>query len=118
MVIFASNHAEVGFLSENWVSIKMKMVTSVSYSVMFNGKKLEEFKPSRGIRQGDPISPYLFLLAAEGLSGLLKSRDPSSQLCGLHVAPLAPRVNHLLFANDSLLFSRQMERKHIRCQNC
>src|SRR3954469_13970492 len=67
------------------------------------GKKLEEFKPSRGIRQGDPISPYLFLLAAKFLSGLLKTRDPSSQLGGLQVAPDAPRVNHLLSADDNLL---------------
>ena len=77
---------------------------SISFSVMLNGKRLEKFKPLRGIRQGDPISPYLFLLAAEGLSGLLKSGSQSSHLSGVLVAPLAPPVNHLLFADDSLLF--------------
>ena len=71
---------------------------------MLNGKKLEEFKPSRGIRQGDPISPYLFLLAAEGLSCLLKNVNQSSQMGGIQVAPSAPPVNYLLFADDSLLF--------------
>jgi hypothetical protein len=87
-----------------WISIIMGMVSSVSFSVLFNGNKLEGFKPTRGIRQGDPISPYLFLLAAEGLSCLLKSYVQSSHLEGIKVAPLAPPVNHLLFADDSLLF--------------
>ena len=81
----------------------MGMVRSVSFSVLFNGKKLESFRPTRGIRQGDPISPYLFLLAAEGLSCLLNSNQ-SSHLSGIKVASMAPLVNHLLFADDSLLF--------------
>ena len=82
----------------------MGMVSSVSFSVLFNGEKLEEFKPSHGIRQGDPISPYLFLLAAEGLSCLLNHQSQSSVLSGIKVASTAPPVNHLLFADDSLLF--------------
>lgn len=65
---------------------------------------IEEFKSSRGIRQGDPIWPYLFLLAIERLSGLPKSRNQSSEIDGIQVAPLASCVNSLLFADDSLLF--------------
>jgi hypothetical protein len=97
-----------------WVQMIMRLVTSVSFSVMLNGVRLEKFSPSRGIRQGDPISPYLFLLAAEGLSCLLKSRSQSSVLKGITVATSAPMVSHLLFADDSLLFSRQMWRMHRR----
>jgi hypothetical protein len=63
-----------------------------------------QFYSFKGIRQGDPISPYLFVLAAEGLSCLLKSRNQSSGLKGIMVAPSAPMVSHLLFADDSLLF--------------
>jgi hypothetical protein len=94
---------KMGFHNK-WVDQIMKMISSVSFSVLFNGTPLEEFRPSRGLRQGDPISPYLVLLAAEGLSDLLKQSRQSSHLEGIKVAPIAPAVNHLLFADDSLLF--------------
>jgi hypothetical protein len=55
-------------------------------------------------KTGEPNSPYLFLLAAEGLLCLLKSSVQSSQLGGIKVAPLALIVNHLLFMDYSLLF--------------
>ena len=90
--------------AQAWIDTVMTMVSSVSFSVLFNGEKLESFHPSRGLRQGDPISPYLFLIAEEGLSCLLKSSSQSSLLAGIKVAPTAPAVNYLLFADDSLLF--------------
>jgi hypothetical protein len=65
---------KLGF-HQAWVSKVMRLVRTVSFSVLLNGDSLDSFIPSRGIRQGDPISPYLFLLAAEGLSGLLKYRS-------------------------------------------
>lgn len=80
------------------------MVTFVKFSVLFNGKKLEEFRPTRKIRQGDPILPYLFLMAAEGLSCLLKSQNRPSHISEMKVEEPAPPVSHLLFADDNLLF--------------
>jgi hypothetical protein len=107
-----------------WVDMIMRLVTSVSFSVLLNGDRLESFVPSRGIRQGDPISPYLFLLVAEGLSCLLKSRVQSSNLNGITVATSALMVSHLLFADDSLLFFKANRESadevkdvlHIYCQ--
>ena len=97
-------------LAQAWIDIVMAMVSSVSFSVLFNGEKLESFKPSRGIWQGDPISRYIFLIAAEGLSCLLKSSSRSSLLAGSKVTLTVPAVNHLLFADDSmLLFKSSVE---------
>jgi hypothetical protein len=86
------------------VDMVVRLVTTVSFSGLFNGERLDRFIPSRGICQGDPISPYLFLLAAEGLSCLIKSKIQPSMLKGIKVAPSALMVSHLLFADDSMLF--------------
>lgn len=61
--------------------------------------------PSRGLRQGDPLSPYLFLIGAEGFSALLSQSAMIGSLPGIEICPSAPRINHLLFADDSLLFT-------------
>jgi hypothetical protein len=62
----------LGF-KEAWVSLIMKCVESVTFSFRVNGHFSVAFKPTRDIKQGDPISPYLFLLCAEGLSCMLKN---------------------------------------------
>jgi hypothetical protein len=63
---------KLGF-SENMVNLIMKCVSSVRFSVKVNGELLPHFFPTRSIRQGDPVSPYLFLMCAEGLSALLNN---------------------------------------------
>jgi hypothetical protein len=65
----------LGFV-ESFVDTVMRCVTSVAFSVRVNGNLSSPFRPSRGIHQGDPISPYLFLLCSEGLSCLLKGIRP------------------------------------------
>jgi hypothetical protein len=62
---------KMGF-SHRWIQWIMACVTTVSYSIKFNGTLLEAFSPFRGLRQGDPLSPFLFLLMADGLSALLQ----------------------------------------------
>ncbi|KAK1621216.1 hypothetical protein QYE76_026733 [Lolium multiflorum] len=93
----------MGF-SHRWVDWTMACVTSVSYKVKFNGNLLDSFSPSRGLRQGDPLSPFLFLFVADGLSTLLQDAVDRNTIEPLKVCRSAPGVSHLLFADDSLLF--------------
>lgn len=58
--------------SISFARLIMKCVSSVRFSIRVNGELLPFFTPSKGLRQGDPVSPFLFLLCAEGLSSLLK----------------------------------------------
>jgi hypothetical protein len=63
--------SKMGFC-DSWIQQIMRCVTSIRFSVKLNGETSEFFKPTRGLRQGGPISPYLFLLCVEGFSALLK----------------------------------------------
>ena len=97
--------AHMGF-ERRWIRLMMMCVFSTSYSVLLNGEPTGYIKPSRGIRQGDPFSPYLFLMCAEGLSALLRKAEREQKIGGVSVCRGGPRISHLLFADDSLLFCR------------
>ena len=62
--------------------------------------------PTRGIRQGDPLSPYLFLICAEGFTLLLAKVEFEGRLHEMAVCRSAPSVTNLLFADDSLIFCK------------
>lgn len=100
---------KLGF-NESLVNLIMKCVETVKLSVRVNGQLSEMFSPTRGIRQGDPLSPYLFLFCAEGLTSLLKFSSPNYLAKGIRVGIHAPWVSHLLFADDCLLFTQATTR--------
>lgn len=97
--------AQFGF-HDVWISWIMTCVTSVSYSYLVNGAAQGRVTPSRGIRQGDPLSPYLFILCTEVLSGLCKKAQAKGDIIGVKVSRNSPAINHLLFADDTMFFSR------------
>jgi hypothetical protein len=88
---------------QNWVTVIINLVTTVSYSVKVSGELTNEITPGRGLRQGDPLSPYLFLICAEAFSCLLNAAEDKGDIKGVHVCLEAPSINHLLFGDDSLL---------------
>jgi hypothetical protein len=91
----------------------MRCVTLVRYSVKVNGELMEPFIPTRGIRQGDPISLYLFLLCAEGLSCLVRKEEQADNLKGVRNGIMGPSISHLLFVDDTILFMRA----NVKCIN-
>lgn len=81
----------MGF-NETWVQWIMTCVSSVSYMVLLNGKPHGLIKPERGIRQGDPLSPFLFILCAEGLIHIMKKAEDEGRLTGIRLTPSCPSV--------------------------
>lgn len=73
---------------------------------MVNGEPTEFFKPTRGIRQGDPLSPYLFLLCFEGLTQLINSAVHAGKIRGYSLAIIGLKYLNCFFADNSLLFCK------------
>ena len=97
--------AKFGF-NVQWIKLIMLCVTIVSYSILVNGEPKGMIHPSRGIRQGDPLSPFLFLLCTEGLHGLISSAAANGDIRGYSIYRNSSCLTHLFFANDSLLFCK------------
>ena len=75
----------------------------VIFSVKFNGKLLGSFSPSRGLKQGDPLSQFLFLFVVDALFALVNKAIVEDGLEPMKNFRRAPPISHLLFTNDSLL---------------
>lgn len=96
---------KLGF-AEEWIKLLMTCVSLASYSVLFNGTSVGHISPTRGLRQGNPLSSYLFLLCAEGLSSLLLKAERKGSITGIPISARGFHLSHLFFADDSLLFCR------------
>ena len=84
-------------------------ISSATFSVLVNGTPSGFFRSSRGLRQGDPLSPYLFVLGMEALSGLIERAVQGGFLSGCYIGRRNGEgmvVSHLLYADDTLLFCR------------
>ena len=96
---------KMGFC-DRWLKLIHECISTVSYSILVNGEPKGEIFPSRGIRQGDPLSPYLFLLCLEGLNRMIQKAARDDIIRGFSLCKNGPKITHLFFADDSLLFCR------------
>ena len=87
----------------------MGCISSVQYRVLINGQPRGLIVPHRGLRQRDPLSPYLFILCTEALIANIKKAEKGQQLTGMKVARACPAISHLLFADDSLFFCKDQK---------
>lgn len=96
---------KMGF-DERWVHLILQCVTTVSYTIVHARREVGPIVPTRGLRQGDPLSPYLFILCAEGLSAMLHQFERRKLIQGVKVCKQAPSITHMLFADDSYIYCK------------
>lgn len=89
-----------------WVNLTFKTLSTVSYRLKVNGELSDMIIPKAGVRQGDPLSHYLFIIMAEALSTLLTNTLESKAISGISLSKHSPSFNHLFYADDSMLFAK------------
>ena len=107
---------KMGF-SQRWINLIAACTRSVTYSVMLNGQPHGLITLTRGLRQGDSLSPYLSLLVTERLHALFEQAEGIGDIKGVSLCPAGPKVSHLLFADDVLVFCRATISECVKIQS-
>jgi hypothetical protein len=92
------------------IKLILSCISSTSTSLLFNGSKLSFFLASKGLRQGDPLSPYLFILCMEFLGALIDSKCALGDWTKVKASRGGPGFSHVFFADDLLLFAKANDR--------
>lgn len=90
-----------GHTFTDWI---LQCISTSSFSFLINGSPYDLFNSTRGIRQGDPLSPFLFILYTEALSRMIHSWEIAGNLKGVKISRTAPPISHLMYADDLIFF--------------
>ena len=93
-------------MPDDLIDLIMSCVTSVSTSILFNEEALGPIYPTRGIRQGGSLSPYLFILCMDFLGQLIEEKCSKKLWQPVKASQRSPAFSHLLFANDLVFFAK------------
>lgn len=108
---------KLGF-SKTWIEKVMRCVRTVKYTFSINGEIAGLVILGRGLRQGDPLSPYLFVLCAHGLSALFTSYERRNLISRVNIASSFPPISHLFFEDNSLVFFKATESDFLGVRQC
>lgn len=100
-----------------WVECMMFCVISFKYLILLNNQKVGPIIPKRGLQQGDPLLPYLFILVVEGLSSLIKHTKRQHLIHEVKIYRGGPTISHLLFADDCMFFCRASKEECLALKN-
>ncbi|XP_042753081.1 secreted RxLR effector protein 78-like [Lactuca sativa] len=89
-----------------WLKWVKGCLSSARASVLLNGSATKEFPLSKGVRQGDPLSPFLFIIVMEGLNVAVKSACQKSLFCGIKIPKDGPSISHLFYADEAIFCGR------------
>jgi hypothetical protein len=104
---------EMGF-GDKWVEMVNACLSSATSSVLINGSPTKEFPIERGLRQGDPLSPFLFILAMEGLHLLINKELGGGNFCPAKIGSKEIKISHLFYADD-VIFVAEWSKENFLC---
>ncbi|KAJ9560212.1 hypothetical protein OSB04_005372 [Centaurea solstitialis] len=110
----------MGF-GEKWRSWMKGCICTAKVSVIINGSPTKEFTMGKGVRQGDPLAPFLFILAVEGLTVALKEAQQASLVRGVRINNLEEEISLFQFADDAIFlgeWSLQNAKSLLRVLKC
>lgn len=88
----------------HWVRLISQCTRTISFQMQVNEELTESFQPKRGLRQGDPLSPYLFIICQNVLSCMIAKAEEAGWLKGVKISRNNVPINHMLFADDNYMF--------------